>query len=408
MDIAILGYGTVGSGAVTVLDRNYKSIVRQSGAEIRVKSILDLRDFPGDPFEDRITHNFEDILNDPSIEIVAETMGGLHPAFEFVSQLLKVGKSVVTSNKDLVAAYGAELLETADQNQVDFFFEASVGGGIPVIRTINQCLMQEEIQEIVAILNGTTNYILTKMEREGTSFEETLKEAQKLGYAELNPASDVEGMDAARKLAILSTLAYGVNVDWETIDRQGITKIAKEDIELAKASGHHIKLLGRSEKVGSQLYASVEPVLLPEEHKLAQVNGVYNKIMIKGNMLDDIAIEGRGAGSLPTGSSVVADIIMAAINKEKRVTSTTYREYNKISSESFRSLGQSYMLRTSQPVIMPQAGIISTIQVGETCAYFTKKLEAKELQDLTQQLENKGIQVLNCLAMEEEVNGVNR
>ncbi len=257
-------------------------------------------------------------------------------------------------------------------------------------------------------MNGTTNYILTKMEQEGTSFEETLKEAQKLGYAELNPASDVEGMDATRKLAILSTIAYGVNVDWETIERRGITKIAKDDIEAAKASGYHIKLLGRSRKIGPQLYASVEPVLLPDGHKLAKVDDVYNKIMITGNTLNDIAIEGKGAGSLPTGSAVAADIVMAAINKKNQVTSTTYHEYKKIKPESFSSFGQSYMLRTDRPVVMPQNGILSTAQVEEICVCFTEKIKFNELQDLMQQLEAKEIQVLNCLAMEQEVAGVNR
>ena len=408
MDIAILGYGTVGAGTVNVLNRNREIITEDSGEVIRVKTILDLRDFPGDPYEDRITHNFEEILNDPDIQVVAETMGGLHPAYEFISQLLQAGKSVVTSNKDLVAAYGEKLLETAAAHHVDFFYEASVGGGIPIIRMINECMIQERLCEIMAILNGTTNYILTEMEQEGTSFEETLKDAQSMGYAELNPASDVEGMDAARKLAILSTHAYAVDVDWETIERRGITEITKEDIEIAKAVDHHIKLIGRSRMVGSKLYASVEPMLLPEDHKLARVEGVYNKIMVKGNMLDDISIEGKGAGSLPTGSAVAADIIKATINKRDHVTSTTYHEYQKMKPESFSSLGQCYMLRTSLPVSMPQDGIISAIQVGETYAYFTKQMKTQELRDLIQQLEVRGIQVLNCMAMEQEDSGVNR
>ena len=408
MDIAILGYGTVGSGTVTVLNRNRETITEDSGEVIRVKLILDLRDFPGDPYEERITHDFEEILQDPTIEIVAETMGGLHPAYEFISQLLKAGKSVVTSNKDLVAAYGEELLEIAADHHVDFFYEASVGGGIPIIRMINQCMIQENLHEIMAILNGTTNYILTEMEQEGTSFQETLEDAQEMGYAERNPASDVEGMDAARKLAILSTHAYCVDVDWETIELPGITEISKEDIEVAKSIDHHIKLIGRSRMIGTKLYASVEPMLLPEDHKLARLEGVYNKILIKGNMLDDISVEGKGAGSLPTGSAVAADIIMAAINKKCHVTSTTYHEYKKLKPESFSSLGQCYMLRTNQPVAMPQEGIISSTYVGDTYAYFTKQIKSQELRDLIQQLETRGIHVLNCLAMEQEDAGVNR
>lgn len=408
MDIAILGYGTVGSGTVTVITRNREIIADDSGEVLRIKAILDLRDFPGDPYEDKIVHNFEEIVNDPTIEVVAETMGGVHPAFEYISQLLEAGKSVVTSNKDLVAAYGEELLEIAASHHVDFFYEASVGGGIPIMRMINECMIQERIQEIMAILNGTTNYILTEMEEEGTSFEEALEDAQDMGYAEQHPESDVEGMDAARKLAILSTHSYSVDVDWEQIERRGITKITKEDIEVAKAIDHHIKLIARSRMTGNRLYAGVEPMLLPEDHKLAQVENVYNSIMIKGNMLDDITVQGKGAGSLPTGSAVAADLIMAAINKKDGVTSTTYHEYKKIKPESYSSLGQSYMLRTDQVVLMPQEGIISGIQVGEIHAYFTKQMKSQELRDLIQQLEIRGISVLNCLVMEQEDPGVNR
>lgn len=408
MDIAILGYGTVGAGTVNVITRNREIIADDSGEVLRIKAILDLKDFPGDPYEEKIVHNFEDIVNDPTIEVVAETMGGLHPAFEYISQLMEAGKSVVTSNKDLVAAYGEELLEIAAEHHVDFFYEASVGGGIPIMRMINECMIQERIQEIMAILNGTTNYILTEMEEEGTSFEEALEDAQEMGYAELHPESDVEGMDAARKLAILSTHSYSVDVDWEQIERRGITRITQEDMAVAKAIDHHIKLIARSRMNGSRLFAGVEPMLLPEEHKLAQVEGVYNSIMIKGNCLDDITVQGKGAGSLPTGSAVAADIVMAAMNKKDKVTSTTYHEYKKMKPESYSSLGQSYMLRTDAKVAMPQEGIISAIQVENIYAYFTKQMKSQELRDLIQQLEVRGIQVLNCLAMEQEDTGANR
>lgn len=408
MDIAILGYGTVGAGTVNVITRNREIIADDSGEVLRIKAILDLKDFPGDPYEEKIVHNFEDIVNDPTIEVVAETMGGLHPAFEYISQLMEAGKSVVTSNKDLVAAYGEELLEIAAEHHVDFFYEASVGGGIPIMRMINECMIQERIQEIMAILNGTTNYILTEMEEEGTSFEEALEDAQEMGYAELHPESDVEGMDAARKLAILSTHSYSVDVDWEQIERRGITRITQEDMAVAKAIDHHIKLIARSRMNGSRLFAGVEPMLLPEDHKLAQVEGVYNSIMIKGNCLDDITVQGKGAGSLPTGSAVAADIVMAAMNKKDKVTSTTYHEYKKMKPESYSSLGQSYMLRTDAKVAMPQEGIISAIQVENIYAYFTKQMKSQELRDLIQQLEVRGIQVLNCLAMEQEDTGANR
>ena len=408
MDIAILGYGTVGSGTVNVLTRNRELIAEDSGEVLRIKANLDLKDFPGDPYEERIVHQFEDIVNDPTIEVVAETMGGLHPAFEYVSKLLEAGKSVVTSNKDLVAAYGEQLLEIAAAHAVDFFYEASVGGGIPIMRMINECMIQERIYEIMAILNGTTNYILTEMEEEGASFEEALEDAQELGYAEQNPESDVEGMDPARKLAILSTHAFCVDVDWTQIERRGITHITPDDIAIAKAIDHHIKLVARSRMVGSRLFASVEPMLLPEDHKLAQIEDVYNSIMIKGNMLDDITVQGKGAGSLPTGSAVAADLIMAAINKKDHVTSTTYHEYAKVKPESFSSLGQTYMLRTDKSVSMPQEGIISGIQVDHIHAYFTKQLKSQELRDLIQQLEIRGVQVLSCLVMEQEDLSVNR
>lgn len=415
MDVAILGYGTVGSGTVNVLNRNRELIAEDSGEVLRVKAILDLKDFPGDPYEERIVHNFESIVNDPTIEVVAETMGGLHPAFEYISELMRAGKSVVTSNKDLVAAYGEELLEIAAENHVDFFYEASVGGGIPIIRMINECMIQERIQEIMAVINGTTNYILTEMEEEGISFDEALEDAQEMGYAEQNPESDVEGMDAARKLAILSTHSYCIDVNWEQIERRGITRISPEDIAIAKAIDHHIKLVARSCMKGTRLYASVEPMLLPEDHKLAQVEGVYNTIMIRGNMVEDITVQGRGAGGKATGSAVAADLIMAAINKKDDVTSTTYHEYKKVKPESYSSLGQSYMLRTDQMVSMPQEGIISGIQVDNSNnsdsaihAYFTKPMKSQELRDLIQQLEVRKIHVLNCIVVEQEEQGTNR
>jgi len=403
MDIAIMGYGTVGAGTVNVLTKNRTLIAEDSGEVIRVKSILDLRDFPGDPYEDRIVHDFALIRDDPTIQVVAETMGGLHPAFEYISELFRAGKSVVTSNKDLVAALGEELLEIAAENGVDFYYEATVGGGIPVIRMINECMIQEKITEISGILNGTTNYILTAMEEEGLSFEEALEDAQELGYAELNPESDVEGKDAARKLAILSTHAYCIDVDWELVDRKGITGIKPEDIEVAKAMDYHIKLVARSKMRGTRLFASVEPVLMHEEHPFAHIEDVYNCIMVRGNMLDDITITGKGAGAKATGSAVAADIICAAVNKSQGVTKTTYHEYKAVRPESFSSLGQQYMLRTARRVNLPMDDIVSGMQVAdEIFAYFTKSLKSQELRDLVDNLERRGIPVLSQLVVEGE------
>ena len=402
MDIAIMGYGTVGTGTVNVLSKNRKTIAEDSGEVIRVKAILDLKDFPGDPYEERIVHDFNQILNDPTIQVVAETMGGLHPAFEYVSALLKAGKSVVTSNKDMVAEYGEELLEIAAKNHADFFYEASVGGGIPVIRMINECMVQEEVREIKGILNGTTNYILTEMEEEGMSFEEALEAAQDLGYAEQNPESDVEAMDAARKLAILSTHAYCIDVDWKLVERRGITKITKEDINIAKAIDHHIKLVARSQYIGSRLYAGVEPMLLPEDHILSRVEDVYNGIIITGNMVKDLTIFGKGAGGNPTGSAVAADLIAASLNKKDGVPTTHYHEYKKVKPESYSSQNQSYVLRTKRRTALPLEGIISGLHIGDSYAYFTKPLKKQELKDLMNALERRGNKILNCMVIEKE------
>lgn len=407
MDIAIMGYGTVGAGTVNVLTKNREIIAEDCGEVIRIKAILDLRDFPGDPYEDRIVHDFEAVLNDPTIQVVAETMGGLHPAFEYVSRLLEAGKSVVTSNKDMVAAYGEELLKIAAENNADFFYEASVGGGIPVIRTINECLIQERIEEIRGIVNGTTNYILTEMEEEGVSFEEALEDAQELGYAERNPESDVEAMDPARKLAILSTHAYCIDVDWEQIERRGITQIAPQDITIAKAIDHHIKLIARSRFTRNRLFASVEPMMLPEDNVLARVEDAYNGIQLRGNMLDDITLFGKGAGGNPTGSAVAADIICASMHKTAGVTSTTYHEYKKVKPESFSQMNQSYMLRTEKRVSLPMEGIISSLHPESgTYAYFTKPLKRQELLDLREAIEKRGVQVLNCMVVEQEDNAI--
>ena len=235
--IAVLGYGTVGSGVVEVLETNKDSITKRAGREIEVKSVLDLRDFPGDPIQEKIVHDVDVIINDPEIEVVVEVMGGVEPAFTFVKRALEAGKSVCTSNKALVAAHGPELLEMAKKRNLNFMFEASVGGGIPIIRPLNQSLTADEITKITGILNGTTNYILTKMDKEGSTYEETLKEAQELGYAERNPEADVEGFDACRKIAILTSLAYGSTVKFEEIRTEGITKITTKDFKYAEKLG---------------------------------------------------------------------------------------------------------------------------------------------------------------------------
>lgn len=309
---AVLGYGTVGSGVVKVIETNHDSIEKKAGVDLGVKYVLDLRDFPGDPVQKKIVHDFDVILSDPEIRIVVETMGGLEPAYTFTKKALEAGKSVCTSNKELVARHGTELLQTAREHNASYMFEASCGGGIPIIRPLRTCLCADVIDEITGILNGTTNYILTKMIEEGREFSDVLREAQQKGYAERNPEADVEGHDACRKIAILSSLAYGKRVDFTDVYTEGITKITPADIQYAKAMGRTIKLLAFSKKEEEQVTAMVAPYLVDKEDPLASVNGVFNAIFVHGNMLGDAMFYGQGAGKEATASAVVADVIEEA------------------------------------------------------------------------------------------------
>ncbi len=307
--VAVLGYGTVGSGVVEVLDTNAAEVEKSAGEKIELKYILDLRDFPGDKHESQVVHDINIILEDPEVDVICETMGGIEPAFTFEKQALAKGKSVCTSNKELVAAHGPELVELAKANGVSYLFEASVGGGIPVLRSINDSLKHEKIDSITGILNGTTNYILTKMDNEGVGFETVLKKAQEKGYAEKNPEADVEGYDACRKIAILSSLMSGKHVNYEDIYTEGITKINIEDFEYARALNMKIKLLAMCKKNENGFFTIVAPFLIPMENPLASVNGVFNAINVHGNMLGDVMFYGKGAGKNATASAVVADVI---------------------------------------------------------------------------------------------------
>ena len=308
--VAVLGHGTVGSGVVELFTQNAKSIASRAGQEIEVKRILDIREFPELPYAEKFTKNFDDILNDPEITIVAEVMGGLSPAFEFTKSLLEHGKSVVTSNKELVATKGAELLQVAKAHNVNYFFEASVGGGIPIIRPMHQCLAANEITEVAGILNGTTNYILTKMIHEAVPFDQALSQAQKLGYAERNPAADVEGHDACRKICILASLAFGSHVYPDTVHTEGITGLTLQDVEYASNWGGVIKLIGRAKKQpDGKVIATVYPAFLAAHSQLAGIDDVFNGILIRGNATGDVVFYGRGAGKMPTASAVVADMI---------------------------------------------------------------------------------------------------
>lgn len=310
VSIAVLGHGVVGSGVVEIIRNNAAHITHKAGQPIEVKRILDLRTFPELPYADLFTKNFDDILGDEDIRIVVEAMGGLHPAYDFVKACLLAGKSVVTSNKELVAAKGDELLAIARQRNLNFLFEASVGGGIPILRPLDQCLAANNVEEIAGILNGTTNFMLTKMFEQGMGFDEALALAQELGYAERDPSADVEGMDACRKTCILASLAFGKHVSPEEVYTEGITAITKQDVQYAAAYGGVIKLIGRVVHTADEhLYCMVSPMILPTDNLLAQVKDVFNAVMVRGDSVGDVVFVGRGAGKLPTASAVVADVI---------------------------------------------------------------------------------------------------
>ncbi len=309
LQIAILGFGVVGSGTAEVLEENKKLIAARCGEEIEVKYILDLREFPEHPLGNRVVHDIKVILEDPEVALVAEMMGGSHPAYEFTCSALKAGKHVVTSNKEVVANFGAELLELARENHVSYLFEASVGGGIPIIRPMQTDLASNKILSVSGILNGTTNFILTKMKNECAAFADVLKEAQKLGYAEANPAADVEGLDAARKIVILAALAYQVLIDPKTIPTEGITGITGDHTAVADKLGGAVKLIGHTECIDGKVYAAVAPYFVPASNPISHVDGVFNGILVDANMLGRALFYGAGAGKLPTASAVVADII---------------------------------------------------------------------------------------------------
>ncbi len=320
MYVAIMGYGVVGSGVAALLEKNHKKIVKNSMQdELELKYILDLRTFPGDPFEHLVISDFRKILDDDGVKIVVETMGGVHPAYDFVLACLKKGKSVVTSNKELVAVKGFELLKTAEENNVNFLFEASVGGGIPIIRPISQCLAANEITEVAGILNGTTNFILTKMINEGMTFEEALLLAQQNGYAERDPSADVDGIDACRKICILAALSFGKHVYPDAVYTEGIRKITLADVEYARSWGGVIKLVGRTKMLDSgKVSVMVSPVFIRNGSQLASVDDVFNAVLVRGNAVGDVVFYGRGAGKLPTASAVVADVIDCAQHAEQR------------------------------------------------------------------------------------------
>lgn len=310
VNVAVMGHGVVGSGVVEVLLNHEENIAKKAKNTIHVKYILDLRDFPALSYSDRFIKSFDPILQDDSVRVVVEVMGGIHPAYDYVKACLEKGKSVVTSNKELVAQCGAELLKIANENNVNFLFEASVGGGIPVLRPIAQCLAANDLYEVYGILNGTTNFILTKMIKEKMDFNSALKLAQQLGYAEKDPTADVEGIDACRKICILASISFGKHVYPNQVSTEGISQITLQDVAFAQRAGYVIKLIGHAMLLEEgKVTVAVYPALVPVENQLANVDDVFNAIMVRGDAIGDVMFYGRGAGKLPTASAVVADVI---------------------------------------------------------------------------------------------------
>lgn len=387
INIAVLGYGTVGSGIVEVIKTNYQDIAEKVGEELNISYVLDLREFSNDPINKVLVHDYDVIVNDPSVKIIAEAMGGIEPAYSFAKEALSKGKHFCTSNKELVAKHGSELIQLAKDNNVNFLFEASVGGGIPIVRPLLASLTPEKVKEITGILNGTTNYMLTKMAKEGLDFDVVLKDAQNKGYAERNPEADVEGYDACRKIAILSSLAYGKQVDFEDIYTEGITKISPEDFEYAKAMNRSIKLLATSWVIDGTVSAMVAPMLVDSESPLYNVNNVYNAVFVKGNTLDDIMFYGSGAGKLPTASAVVSDIIAEARNLNRHLALPWNKE--KIDLNKFEDIQNAFFVRvensdgTKKEMVNKTFGDVSEINIGKTTeyAFVTSVLTEKEFKD---------------------------
>lgn len=396
--VAVLGYGTVGSGIVEVIKKNQEMVNKKADNEVDVKYILDLRDFPGDPYEHLVVHDVEVILNDPEVAVVCEAMGGVEPAYTFSKRALLAGKSVCTSNKELVAKHGPELIRLARQNKCNYLFEASVGGGIPIIRPINTSLTPEMIDSVTGILNGTTNYILTKMETEGSDFSEVLKEAQEKGYAERNPEADVEGYDACRKIAILSSLVYGKNVNFEDIYTEGITKITTEDFEYAKKLGFTIKLLAKSKCIENKYFAMVAPCMIAKENPLFCVNDVFNAVLVHGNTLGSTMYYGRGAGKLPTASAVVSDVIDCVKHLGKTVF-CIWEEENLVLSDIGEDVRQFFVRAkgTDKAAIEALFGRVTVVDAGITdeTGFLTAQMSEKEYKKAA-----AGLEILSMIRVE--------
>lgn len=397
--VAIFGYGTVGSGVFEVINKNNKTIQNKLGDELQVKYVLDLRDFENDPVQDVLVHDVEVILNDPEVAIICETMGGVKPAYEFTKRALESGKSVCTSNKELVEKHGAELIKVAKAHNCSYLFEASVGGGIPIIRPLITSLAQEEVESITGILNGTTNYILTKMELDGADFEAVLKRAQEKGYAEANPEADVCGYDAGRKIAILTSLAYGKNVDFADIYTEGITEITKADFAYAKQMDSTIKLFAKSVNKNGKYYAMVAPFVVNSENPLSSVKNVFNAVLVKGNMVADTMYYGKGAGKLATASAVVADVIDCAKHLGKHVNIVW--EDEKLEISPIDSASRRFFVRvasTDKAAIEQSFGKVEFLESvsADECGFVTEEMTESEYKAKAEKAGN----VINMIRMD--------
>ena len=396
--IAIMGHGVVGSGVAEVIMQNHENISARAGQDLEIKYILDLRDFDNLSYSDKFIKDFNLIANDDEISIVAEVMGGIEPAYTYVKTCLLNGKSVVTSNKELVAAKGAELLQIARDKGVNFFFEASVGGGIPIIRPMHSCLAANKITEIAGILNGTTNFILTKMIREKMDFSAALKMAQELGYAERNPDADVLGHDACRKICILASLAFGRHIYPDSVYTQGITEITLNDVETAGKLGYVIKLIGRAKEEDGRVSIMVSPALVSKDSQLSSIDDVFNGILVRGNAIGDVVFYGRGAGKLPTASAVVADIIDAA-KATANDRSLFWRDCGADFVEPVERVSSAFMLRLKGSVDEYKSAVVntSTILLGHNDEFtvITDVMTEKDISVVEEKLAKLNISVLS-------------
>lgn len=402
MKIAIMGFGVVGSGVGEVVTKNQSTLIKKCGEPIEIAHILDLRDFPDSEF-DCFTKDFNDILSDPEVGVVVETMGGVNPAYEFSKKLLLAGKSVITSNKELVAAHGTELIKIARERKLNYLFEASVGGGIPIIRPMFSCLTAGEATDVFGILNGTTNYILTQMFQNGETFENALRAAQQKGYAEADPTADVEGHDTCRKIAILSALAFGKAVLTERIPTEGISKITAADVAYADRLGYAIKLIGHATKAeDGGVYAAVFPAFVPKSNPLAGINDVFNGIIVKGEDLGDVMFYGRGAGKLPTANAVVADVVDAIKHKGVNII-IKWKEYKEENQSEGKLQKYPYYIRFSGNRVSNLADCkivaFDEEEYKNEFAVITAPLTDDELDNLIKSVEFEGCKALGKLRL---------